>query len=47
MFLPALLKCDWHVTLYKFKVYNLVILYMYILENDNRNNINEHIHHHI
>ena len=30
----ALLKYNWHITLCKFKVYSVVIWYMYILQND-------------
>ena len=33
-FFPDLLRYNWHITLCKFKVYSVVILYVYILHND-------------
>ena len=33
------MRSDWHITLHKFKVYNIVILYMYIWKNDNHNRL--------
>jgi len=35
---PVLLY-NWHVTLYKFKVYNIMIWYMCLLQNDHCNNL--------
>lgn len=29
-----LLRCNWHITLYEFEVYNAMISYSYILQND-------------
>lgn len=40
LFFPALLRHDWQITLYKFKVYNVTILYMYILRNGYYGKIN-------
>ena len=34
LFLPALLRYNWHITLRKFKLYNVTIWYMYTLQND-------------
>lgn len=34
---PALLRCKWHISFGKFKVYNVVIIYTYILQNDYNN----------
>lgn len=31
---PDLLKYNWHIKLYKFKVYNVLIWYTYVLQND-------------
>ena len=36
-FSPVLLRCNWYITLCKSKVYNLMILYMYALQNDYQN----------
>ena len=40
---PALLRYNWHITLYKFKVYNVMIRYTYILWNDNLKTVNTFI----
>ena len=40
---PALLRCNWHIPLYKFKVYKVVIWYTYILWNDNLETVNTFI----
>ena len=44
-FLSIPLRYHWHMTLYKFKVYNMMIWYMYILWNNYHNKDGLHIHH--
>ena len=38
-FFPALLSNNWHITLCNFKLYNLLIWYIYILQNDYHHSI--------
>ena len=40
---PALLRYNWHIPLYKFKVYNVTIRYTYILQNDYLKTVNTFI----
>ena len=39
LFSPALLRWNWHIILYKFKVYTQLIRYIYMLKNDYHHNI--------
>ena len=36
---PALLRYHWHITLYKFKVYNVLISSVDILQNDHHHSV--------
>lgn len=44
-FFPALLRYNWRLTLYKFKIYNMVIWQIYILWNDYHSRLRYHPHH--
>ena len=44
-FSQALLRYNWHKTLCKFKVYNVMIWYMYMLWNNDHNKVSWHIYH--
>lgn len=42
-FILLLLRCNWHLTLYYFRVYKLIVCSLYLLRSDHHTKISDHL----